>query len=358
MMHAKQASLFPELATERPPTPVTDPACDAAQRASRGALSAILETVNVAAVPQWSPFRYPGRKTWLVPTIRRWLRQRQSPPALFLEPFVGGGSVSLAVAGERLAERVLMVERDAEVAAVWSTILTGDADAFASRILAFDLADLAAHTPSQLLTLLVPPALTPPKGLTLAPDIRKEGEEGEEGEAIEAIEAIAFRTLLRNRLAYGGLLTADAGHLRQGEDGRGLASRWYPQTLRRRILAIRHITDHLTPITFVEGDGMAILRAHADTPGLMVFLDPPYTAGVRGKRAGRRLYTHWALDHAELFRLAATLKGDVLLTYDDSPEVRALAARHGFLTRRVRMKTTHHVQTTELLIGRSFDWFD
>ena len=44
------------------------------------------------------------------------------------------------------------------------------------------------------------------------------------------------------------------------------------------------------------------------------------------------------------------------MTYDDTPEVRALAARHGFLTRPVRMKTTHHVQTTELLIGRSFDW--
>ena len=89
---------------------------------------------------------------------------------------------------------------------------------------------------------------------------------------------------------------------------------------------------------------------------MVVFLDPPYTAGVQGKRAGRRLYTHWALDHEELLRLATTVQGDVLMTYDDTPEVRALAARYGFLTRLVRMKTTHHVQTTELLIGRSFDW--
>lgn len=28
--------------------------------------------VNVASVPQRSPFRYPGGKTWLVPTARRW----------------------------------------------------------------------------------------------------------------------------------------------------------------------------------------------------------------------------------------------------------------------------------------------
>ena len=32
--------------------------------------------VNVASVPQRSPFRYPGGKTWLVPHIRRWLGSR------------------------------------------------------------------------------------------------------------------------------------------------------------------------------------------------------------------------------------------------------------------------------------------
>lgn len=31
--------------------------------------------VNVASVPQRSPFRYPGGKTWLVPYVRDWLAQ-------------------------------------------------------------------------------------------------------------------------------------------------------------------------------------------------------------------------------------------------------------------------------------------
>jgi len=114
MMQMMQISLFPEPTTEPPPTADDGSAVDAAL----GALSTPLVATNVAAVSQWSPFRYPGGKTWLVPTIRRWLRQRRSPPTLFLEPFVGGGSVSLAVAGERLVARVLMVERDPAVAAV------------------------------------------------------------------------------------------------------------------------------------------------------------------------------------------------------------------------------------------------
>ena len=48
--------------------------------------------VNVASVPQRSPFRYPGGKTWLIPRIRQWLRCRPCTPALLIEPFAGGES--------------------------------------------------------------------------------------------------------------------------------------------------------------------------------------------------------------------------------------------------------------------------
>ena len=32
-----------------------------------------IPAVNVAEVPQRSPLRYPGGKTWLIPHIRAWL---------------------------------------------------------------------------------------------------------------------------------------------------------------------------------------------------------------------------------------------------------------------------------------------
>src|ERR1041385_1910046 len=78
--------------------------------------------VNVASVPQRSPFRYPGGKTWLIPYIRRWLGRLESRPAEFIEPFAGGGIVGITVAAERLVEHVTMIEIDPEVAAVWHTI--------------------------------------------------------------------------------------------------------------------------------------------------------------------------------------------------------------------------------------------
>ena len=44
------------------------------------------------------------------------------------------------------------------------------------------------------------------------------------------------------------------------------------------------------------------------------------------------------------------------MTYDDSDEVRSLAARYGFDIRLLPMSNTHHAKMTELLIGRNLDW--
>jgi DNA adenine methylase len=48
--------------------------------------------------------------------------------------------------------------------------------------------------------------------------------------------------------------------------------------------------------------------------------------------------------------------GEVLLTYDDTLEVRGWAERYGFKVRRISMRTTHHRMKRELLIARNFDW--
>ena len=92
--------------------------------------------INVASVPQRSPFRYPGGKTWLIPRIRQWMAHNNRL-SHFYEPFAGGGIISLTVAFENLADHVMMVEMDEQVASVWHTILDdeGGADWLAKTIL-------------------------------------------------------------------------------------------------------------------------------------------------------------------------------------------------------------------------------
>ena len=161
----------------------------------------------------------------------------------------------------------------------------------------------------------------------------------------------AFRTILKNRTFHGGILAAGSAPLKNGENGRGVKSRWYPETLQKRILGIDAIRER---ITFLHGDGLKAIQAAKDRRDVVFFVDPPYTAP--GKQAGRRLYTHFDLDHENLFALLSQAKGDFLMTYDDNGSVRELAERHGFDTELVPMKNTHHAEMKELLIGRNLNW--
>ncbi len=276
--------------------------------------------VNVASVPQRSPFRYPGGKTWLVPRVRHWVCSSPMKPAKFIEPFAGGAIVGLTVAFEQLADQVVLVERDEQVAVVWHTIInTKDgAEWLANQIVNFYL------TPESAKALLSSPT-------------RSSREK-------------AFQTIVQNRISRGGILAPGAGALKHGENGKGILSRWYPETLKKRILDIASIKERMR---FIRGDGFEIIRKDARDANAVFFIDPPYTAST--KKAGTRLYKYHQVDHEELFRLASRIKGDFLMTYDDAEEVRALAVKHRFETCLVAMNNTHHATMNELLIGRNLD---
>jgi DNA adenine methylase len=273
--------------------------------------------INVASVPQRSPFRYPGGKTWFVPYLRDWLHSKSKVPTRFIEPFAGGGIVSLTVAFERLAKHVVFAELDAGVAAVWRVVLNGQAEWLAKEILGFEL------TLENVRKVLDAPA--------------------------ETVRDKAFHTILRNRVQRGGIMAAGAGLVKSGENGRGLSSRWYPGTLARRIREINHQKDRLT---FVEGDGFSLLEEQKADKDAVFFIDPPYTL------AARRLYTKWQIDHRRLFTAMRACKGDFLMTYDNTPEIVGLAAEFGFQAQPVAMKNTHHAKMTELLIGRDLSWLN
>ncbi len=99
---------------------------------------------------------------------------------------------------------------------------------------------------------------------------------------------------------------------------------------------------------------MEIIKQSAERSDTVFFIDPPYTAGT-GKCVGRRLYNYSDLDHAHLFELMQSIRGDFLMTYDNDEDVRNLATAQGFDIQPIAMKSTHHAEMTELLIGRNLD---
>jgi DNA adenine methylase len=279
----------------------------------------VLKPINVASVPQRSVFRYPGGKTWLVPQVRKWLLSLPQKPKLLIEPFAGGGIVSLTAVFESLAEKVLLVELDNEVASVWETICAGDAEWLARRIEQFNM---SLETAKEI--------------ISSCPDSRRD---------------IAFKTIVKNRTFHGGILAAGSTFLKNGENGKGVLSRWYAGTIAKRIREIDAFKDR---IEFVHGDAFQVINKYAKRKTAVWFIDPPYTAG--GKRAGSRLYTHSKIDHEKLFSLMEGIEGDFLITYDNADEVKALAEKHKFQTKCIPMKGTHHAEMTELLIGKHLSW--
>lgn len=281
----------------------------------------IPKPVNVASVPQRSPFRYPGGKTWFVPTFRQWIARMYPKPSILLEPFAGGGIISLTALFENLVEKAVMVELDDEIAAVWESVVNGDAEWLANRILTFDL------TKGTVL-----------KELEKAPNTQREK---------------AFHTILKNRTLHGGILAEGSGFLKYGENGKGIRSRWYPKTLAKRFLNLNQIASR---IDFRCDDGLRVLKEFATNQEAVYFIDPPYTAG--GKKAGKRLYKHSNLDHERLFTVCESLKGEFLITYDNAEEVKRMARTHGFQMRLIPMTNTHHARLEELVIGKDLSWMD
>lgn len=272
--------------------------------------------INVSKVPQRSPFRYPGGKTWFVPYAREWLRSLKPKVHELIEPFAGGAIVSLTSVMEDLVDRAVLVELDKDVAAVWQTILNGQSKWLTNQIRKFKVTRDSVES------------------------LAKHSSKG-------TARRQALATIVRNRVNRGGILAPGAGMVKNGENGKGLLSRWYPETLVQRVQAIQLYKKRFE---FIEGDGLNYLVQNADRTDVAFFIDPPYT------KAGRRLYAHSEIDHDELFRLATNVRGDILLTYDNAEEIRLLAKKWQLKVGEVRMQGTHLTVKTELVIGRDLSW--
>jgi DNA adenine methylase len=254
-----------------------------------------------------SPFRYPGGKSWLIPTVRKWLNGRHVEE--FVEPFVGGGSVTLAVLSESLAEHATICEIDPNVASVWQAIVD-DGENFAKTVASFEM------TTENIRDML--------DNKSLSTNTR------------------ALATIVKNRVNHGGIIADGAGLIKLGENKRGITSRWYPETLKKRILEIYSMRDKLTVIC---GDGLDLLKP----TGATFFVDPPYPV------VGDRLYTHSQVDHERLFKAMLDID-DFMMTYNDIPLVRKLAKDSGFSVEKISMNTGHNKSKYELLIGKDLSW--
>lgn len=266
-----------------------------------------IPAANVSQVPQRSPLRYPGGKTWAIPHIRHWLAALPQPVRL-AEPFAGGATASLTAVMEHPDAHAIMADLDPHIAAFWQAAL---------------------HHHQDLIRLIK--SFHPTRENVRALRDSRPHHIAEQG----------FRTLVINRFSRAGILTPEASLLRSGETGHGLASRWYPQTLCHRIAAIAAQAHR---IEFRHLDGRRLIQSLP--PETAIFADPPYPT------AGKRLYQHSDAPPAEVLELLAHRHNPFLMTAEWRENIIRSAAVHGCQCLSVKMKTAHHRETPELLVAR------
>jgi DNA adenine methylase len=264
----------------------------------------------MAQYPHISPFRYPGGKTWLIPFFHNWASNKPEK-SVIVEPFAGGASITLSCLETNICKHAILIELDPNIAAVWKTILGRDWKRLVEKIKNFK-----------------------PNITSLERELKET--------SISTFER-AWQTILLNRINHGGITAAGSGRLRKGEAGKGIGSRWYPETLVSRIERIRLLRSR---IEFVQGDGLKFIKGGSEARSIF-FIDPPYP------KAGRRLYDCWDVDHAGLFTAMSRLDSPFVATYEKTSEVQKLAQTHRFQIKSTVMFSRLHRTKQELLISNN-----
>ncbi len=231
-----------------------------------------------------SLLRYPGGKSrytkFILPALHRCFGF-----STYVEPFIGGGSVALAMAARYPNVRLILNDLDPGIAALWDLIAnapTADFDSFTDRVLG---TEPSVKLFNQIL----------------------------ESKPIDRMGR-AFRALFLNRTSYGGMGWRPLGGQNQESEGK-IDSRW---SASRRVAELHAARDLLHGRTQILNADFANVIPLAGGTSLM-FLDPPYY------HAGNELYNfHWTDADHERLREALLGKNNWVMSYDDHPFIRNL----------------------------------
>ncbi|NJK45400.1 MAG: DNA adenine methylase [Pleurocapsa sp. SU_196_0] len=231
-----------------------------------------------------SPLRYPGGKSRAVGRI---LERFPANFDAFREPFVGGGSVFIAVRQRFPNARVWINDLNADLVAFWT--MARDENAPLIR----DLRLIRGLVNDGWLLFEFWRGYAP----------------------VDAFER-ALRFFVLNRISFSG--TTDSG----GYSSHAFQSRFTDSSI-ERVARLEGLLEGVK-ITNLDFEGV-LLEPGED---VFAFLDPPYAAVEGSRLYGKSGDLHAGFDHTRLARTVHGLPYPWLMTYDDSSQIRTLYADH------------------------------
>lgn len=232
-----------------------------------------------------SPLRYPGGKSR---AIARILERLPKSIDRFREPFVGGGSVFLAVRQRWPHASIWINDLNPEVAVFWRVVAT-DGEKLVDRV-------REIHRTAR-------------DGRKLFRDLTNNFRPAYLSDVDRAV-----RFFVLNRITFSG--TIEAG----GYSESAFKDRFTPSSIDRLEATIPLLCGD---VKITCGDYTALLEADGDG-AIAIFLDPPYYKARR--LYGRKGELHESFDHQRFAENLHFCRHSWLLTYDDCPQSRQALA--------------------------------
>jgi DNA adenine methylase len=271
-----------------------------------------LDDAQLFAQSVVSPLRYPGAKRQLFHALRTIINTNVPPPRLLVEPFCGGATSALRLAGTGVVDHIILADADPLVAAFW-------------YVAAFDTTWLINSMKEEEVTLKRWDwwRMADPKN-------RRER---------------ALKCLFLNRTTFSGILHGKAGPIggRAQTSAYKIDCRYGIEGLERRIRAVGDLANSGRLVDVWHSDWRSSLARAARFGGLtpdeiVAYLDPPYV------EKAPELY-EWSFESNQHDALAEALTAmdgfRWLLSYDDSPVIRSLySSQPGYALRTVDYRYT------------------
>lgn len=237
-----------------------------------------------------SPLRYPGGKGRLAPWLAELVVANKLKGGCYVEPYAGGAGAALYLLLQGFVKRIIINDADPAVYAFWHAVVHQSEeliDHIQSRPATMDTRDharMVLSTPSDY-----------------------------------SASELAFATFFLNRTSRSGILNggviggkAQAGRYK-------LDARYNQEDLVGRIRAIAARKDSIKVLGMDALDLLTKVCPKLPKKSL-IYLDPPYY--VKGSQLYRNCYEH--ADHASVAKAAKKLSHPLLITYDDTPEIRKI----------------------------------
>jgi len=260
-----------------------------------------------------SILRYPGSKARLAGFIAKTILLNGFHRPIFVEPFCGGASISIALLESNIVREVVINDIDPMVSSLWECVFSiNDAKWLAESIM---------QVPLTLKYWQHQKSLNPTN-----------------------LRELALKCLYLNRTSFSGILHSSAGPIGgRAQEKWDIGCRFNRKKLSARILELSHLSNRVRTIT--QNSWRDICEKWRDKEDVFFYLDPPFY------NKANRLYRFVFNDaeHQSLCNYLKTLECPWVLSYDNAKEIRGL-----YDDKKLRARIIDNTYSAHPIGGNSF----